>query len=432
MDAKSVASTSLMRGKSFGFLNLQDSLQVNGQQVRQPFQGFIVSSSPQAQDAFPIRSRSVQNSDVPVSFLDCHGKADMTNNSCDEDSSYAVGEHVDGNNESEKEKKESPWRRVKWTDQMVKLLITVVSYIGEDAGSDCGGGTRRISSVLPKKGKWKAISKVMAERGFHVSPQQCEDKFNDLNKRYKKLNDILGRGTSCEVVENPALLDLMDMSDKSKESVRKILSSKQLFYQEMCSYRNGNRLYIPHDQAIQKSLHLALRNSDELEFHEAEAYRSEIIDDEEENDASGCPNDNTEGKHALNEELGSARVPAKRKKPGEIEYLDSDYILNFQIATKKSALHDHARMNQVSGQGANGEWQGNLWFMSRSLQLEEQKLQIEAEMLDLEKQRLRWLRFSELEDRDLEKMRLENEYLKFENERIGLEIKRREMGGRAN
>jgi hypothetical protein len=82
--------------------------------------------------------------------------------------------------------------------------------------------------VLQKKGKWKSISKVMAERGFHVSPQQCEDKFNDLNKRYKRLNDMLGRGTSCQVVENPALLDVIDyLTEKEKDDVRKILSSKQ-------------------------------------------------------------------------------------------------------------------------------------------------------------------------------------------------------------
>lgn len=419
-----------MRGKSCGFLNLQNSMQVNGQHKLQPFQGLMASSNSQAQDAFPIWNRSVQKSDVPVSFLDCHGKADMTTYSCDEDSSYAVGEPADWNNE--KEKKESPWQRVKWTDQMVKLLITAVSYIGEDAGSNCGGGKRGISPILPKKGKWKAISRVMAERGFHLSPQQCEDKFNDLNKRYKKLNDILGSGTSCEVVENPALLDFMDMSDKSKESVRKILNSKQLFYQEMCSYHNGNRLYIPHDQAIQRSLHLALRNSDDLESPEAKTYRSGIIDDEEENDASDCPTDGTKEKHALNEDLGSLRAPSKRKKPGDLEYLDADYNSDFHIATKKSASYNHARMNQASGQGTSGEWQGNQWFMSRSFQLEEQKLLLGAEVLDLEKQRLRWLRFSELEDRDLEKMRLENKYLKLENERLGLEIKRREMGDHAN
>lgn len=65
---------------------------------------------------------------------------------------------------------------------MVRLLITAVSCIGEDAASDCGGKERRKFVVLQQKGKWKSISKVMANRAYHVSPQQCEDKFNDLNK----------------------------------------------------------------------------------------------------------------------------------------------------------------------------------------------------------------------------------------------------------
>ncbi|KAH0878124.1 hypothetical protein HID58_065518 [Brassica napus] len=116
----------------------------------------------------------------------------------------------------EKSTKGSPWQRVKWTDKMVKLLITAVSYIGDDSSMD--GGSRRKFAALQKKGKWKSVSKVMSERGYHVSPQQCEDKFNDLNKRYKKLNDMLGRGTSCQVVENPALLDSIGyLNDKEKD-----------------------------------------------------------------------------------------------------------------------------------------------------------------------------------------------------------------------
>lgn len=141
------------------------------------------------------------------------------------------------------------WHRVKWTEKMIRLLITAVSYIGDD---DVG---IRNCAMLQKKGKWKSVCKAMFDRGFQVSPQQCEDKFNDLNKRYKKLNDMLGRGTSCEVVENPALLNVIEfLTEKEKDEVRKVLSSKHLFYEEMCSYHNGNRLHLPDDPDLQKSL----------------------------------------------------------------------------------------------------------------------------------------------------------------------------------
>ncbi|KAF9605056.1 hypothetical protein IFM89_013726 [Coptis chinensis] len=78
-----------------------------------------------------------------------------------------------------------------------------VSYMGEDAAAaKCSNGGRKYA-IMQKKGKWKSVSKVMAERGYYVSPQQCEDKFNDLNKRYKRLTDILGRGTSSVLQPPP-------------------------------------------------------------------------------------------------------------------------------------------------------------------------------------------------------------------------------------
>lgn len=80
-------------------------------------------------------------------------------------------EGIHGHYEVGKGKKGLSWQRVKWTDKMVKLLITVVSYIGEDATFDNGCGRGKFT-VLQKngKGKWKYVSKVMAERGYHVSP----------------------------------------------------------------------------------------------------------------------------------------------------------------------------------------------------------------------------------------------------------------------
>nr|GMC51370.1 transcriptional regulator EFH1 isoform X2 [Ipomoea batatas] len=101
---------------------------------------------------------------------------------------------------------------MKWTDNMVRLLIMVVYYIGDEVGSE---------DVLQKKGKWKSVSRAMMERGLYVSPQQCEDKFNDLNKRYKRVNDIIGKGTACKVVENQTLLETLDLSPKMKEEAKR-------------------------------------------------------------------------------------------------------------------------------------------------------------------------------------------------------------------
>ncbi|KAL2503691.1 sequence-specific DNA binding transcription factor [Abeliophyllum distichum] len=179
-------------------------------------------------------------------------------------------------NDQSKGKKASPWQRVKWTDIMVRLMITSVSYISEEAASEYGGGVRRKYANLQKKVKWKLVSKVMAQRGHFVSPQHCEDKFNDLNNRYKRLNEILGRGT-CEVVENPMLLDMMDhIPTKTKEEVQKILSSEHLHYEEMCSYHNGNRLHLSPDPELQHSLRKALRSRDDNEQENANADINQV------------------------------------------------------------------------------------------------------------------------------------------------------------
>ncbi|VAH58006.1 unnamed protein product [Triticum turgidum subsp. durum] len=94
-----------------------------------------------------------------------------------------------------------PWSRMKWTDAMVRLLIAVVYNAGDDGEGVSAGGKAAAShshgkagasaaahgghgpqaAAQQKKGKWKSVSRAMVENGFKVSPQQCEDKFNDSN-----------------------------------------------------------------------------------------------------------------------------------------------------------------------------------------------------------------------------------------------------------
>ncbi|URE29512.1 hypothetical protein MUK42_36376 [Musa troglodytarum] len=223
----------------------------------------------------------------------------------------------------------------------------------------------------------------MAERGCYVSPQQCEDKFNDLNKRYKRLTDILGRGTSCKVVENPALLDRLNLSEKMKDDVRKILSSKHLFYEEMCSYHNCNRLNLPADPALQRSLQLALGSRDE---HDRRRGSHEDVDE----DDQSADGDDEEG--------------------------DAEEHNGLTID-----------MNQVFSEGSKSTLIQQHWVNSYPLQLEEKKLHIQAQMLELKKQRYKWQRFSKKKDRELNMMRMENERMKLENECLSLELRQKEM-----
>ncbi|KAH7663583.1 hypothetical protein IHE45_14G065800 [Dioscorea alata] len=434
-----VSSGNMMPGASYGVLDLHNSMHLHHQEhphqslhlhQQQPnhphHQASIVH--PPMHDVFPLTSMNhLHDSDKQPMIMD-YNKAERGKNSGsdDEDRSFNTEDGVNGNNDTGKGKKASPWQRMKWTDAMVKLLITVVSYIGEDL-SECSSGGRRKLALLQKKGKWKLVSKVMAERDCYVSPQQCEDKFNDLNKRYKRLNDILGRGTSCKVVENPALLDLMNhISDKAKDDVRKILSSKHLFYEEMCSYHNGNRLHLPPDPDLQRSLQVALRSGDE---HDTRRVLHEDLDEDDHQGAeSDDREDDVEDDSILHGDVGSTCFQKRMKLGSEFGDFSFGNILNAQDANKGGhPVGSSVDMNQAFPDSSKPTWAAKQWISSRSLQLEEQRLHIQAEMLELEKQRFKWQRFSKKKDRELDKMRMENERMKLENERLSLELKRREL-----
>ncbi|XP_052189070.1 uncharacterized protein LOC127799251 [Diospyros lotus] len=428
---------------SYGGVDLQGSIRVHHHQQHPlshhqqhhslPRQGLMVL--PSISENFPLTMASVQECDRTISLAD-FAKGERGKSSASDDDELSFTEDAsDGHNDPSKGKKGMPWQRVKWTDKMVRLLITAVSYILEEASVECGNGIRRKYANLQKKGKWKSVSKVMAERGHHVSPQQCEDKFNDLNKRYKRLNEVLGRGTSCQVVERPELLDMMDhLSDKAKEEVRKILSSKHLFYEEMCSYHNGNRLHLPHDPELQHSLRLALRSRDDDESNDARRHPQDDLDDDDQ-DAETDDSDEFGGNHALHSDqramYGMHGHSAKKMKQcqGHEDVSLENCLNSFDCNKAFSWNQQNAQgdMNQVLPEGSKSNLLQTRWIKYRALQLEEQNLQIQAQMLELEKERFKWQRFCRKKDRELEMMRLENERMKLENEHMTLELKRKQL-----
>ncbi|KAM7260208.1 hypothetical protein ACFE04_015949 [Oxalis oulophora] len=413
-------------GALYGGLDLQGSMRahyqpqnlLNMQQQQQQLQVNPRQGSLSIHEGFPLTMGTMHNTDQIMPVTE-RGKSSLS----DEEDPSLNDESCDGHIDA-KGKKDSPWQRVKWTDKMVRLLITAVSYLVEDGASDCPGIMRRKFTVLQKKGKWKSISKVMAERSFHVSPQQCEDKFNDLNKRYKKLNDIIGRGTSCQVVENPALLDTLEyLSEKEKDDVRKILNSKHLFYEEMCSYHNGNRLHLPHDLALQRSLRIALKSRDD---HDDDVRRP-YLDGDENDDEDDDFDENHQAAHGrIFGTIGGSSVKRSRQGPAH-EDICFGNSLNPQDGQKSSYPQFQISQPETNPESSNNPWLQKQWVKNRAVKIEEQKLQIQTEMLELEKQRFKWERFSKKKDHELELMRMENERLKLENERMSLELKRNEL-----
>ncbi|KAL8061056.1 hypothetical protein ABFX02_02G063900 [Erythranthe guttata] len=268
---------------------------------------------------------------------------------------------------------EQVWQRIRWTDDMVKVLIKVASYIAEIASPDCTDGETN-PLLTPIKGKWRSISNIMVERGYIVSPQQCEDKFNDLNKKYKRLSDLLGGHASCTVVENPLLMESMNIPEDSKEEIRKILTCKQLFYREMYSYHNKSTRFLPHDPPLQQLVRSTLKGKVKYESSQSQSLTLDM--------------------------------PAKRQKHGE-----GNCVIN------------------VVPEGIEGK--KSEWVVPWSVGLADKKLRMHNEMMELEKMKFEWVKVCQEEDKELERLKLENELIKIENERLEFQIMCRRQRGNA-
>ncbi|KAF5192724.1 sequence-specific DNA binding transcription factor [Thalictrum thalictroides] len=351
-------------------------------------------------------------------------------------------------------KKISPWHRMKWTDNMIRLLIMAVYYIGDDCSIDANDTSCTIKKkgggvVLQKKGKWKSVSKAMMEKGFYVSPQQCEDKFNDLNKRYKRVNDILGKGTACRVVENQSLLDTMDhLTTKLKEEVRKLLNSKHLFFREMCAYHNsgGGGGNVGGNQWLEAAAESSHHQQQQHCFHspengsvganpknrlETEGLKTvnggrEVVDvddedeDDDDNEDEEDDNDDEEeteggsggGRHEINGDENEL-VSRKRKR----REMFSSPLMKQMSCELVGVLQD----------GTKSPWERRQWMLSRMFQLEEQKVSCQYQAFELEKQRVKWLKFSAKKEREMERMKLNNERMRLENERMVLLLRNKEL-----
>lgn len=266
---------------------------------------------------------------------------------------------------------EQGWQRIRWTNEMVKILITAVCYY-DDVVSVEGSDFDWNHLLTPIKGKWRSVSRALVERGFLVSPQQCEDKFNDLNKKYKRLIQILGTDTSYNVVENPTIMEGINIPDESKDEVRKILTCKQLFFKEMYSYHSKNHKFLPHDAPLQKSMLAILTDTDHV--------------------TSGSP--------------------LKKRKPGQANGNLTDFTNILPGAMEEQELSELLRL--------------------QSLELEEKRLQIQMKMLKLEKKKFEWLKSCRHEDEELQQMMLDNKLMQLENERQAFMLKCRKRGTSRN
>ncbi|KAK9058822.1 hypothetical protein SSX86_023665 [Deinandra increscens subsp. villosa] len=346
--------------------------------------------------------------------------------------------------------KGSPWQRMKWTDNMVRLLIMVVFYVEDEVvsdqiqvqplGSDAaaakksggGGGGGGGGGVLQKKGKWKSVSRGMMERGFYVSPQQCEDKFNDLNKRYKRVIDILGRGTACKVVENQSFLESMDhLPAKLKEEAKKLLNSKHLFFREMCAYHNTTPTAIATDGGgsggggvvhgggccgggVVVAHHSSPPN--EQPPHKRQKCVHSIEDDGEEDDDG----DGYNYGYRDEEEDDGLRDRNRYRTVAEENEGEGD-------GNESAMRRFDGELSCVIGDLTKSVWEKKEWMRVKMVQLKEERLGFEGEGYELEKRRLQWVKFCWSREREMEEENMRNERMKIENERMVILLRQKEM-----
>ncbi|PQM42347.1 uncharacterized protein Pyn_18720 [Prunus yedoensis var. nudiflora] len=332
---------------------------------------------------------------------------------------------ADDNSNGDNKRKISPWQRMKWTDTMVRLLIMAVFYIGDEGGSegtDPTGKKKSVGGLLQKKGKWKSVSRAMMEKGFYVSPQQCEDKFNDLNKRYKRVNDILGKGTACRVVENQGLLEKMDLSPKMKEEVRKLLNSKHLFFREMCAYHNscGHGTVGGVSNGAHNSPPEVATEPSEIPAHQQQPQQQRCFH-------------SSENAHVVANSGRSETEASKMAKGGsggedeDEDYEDDDSEDEDEDEEEVVEVGPGSRVRGVLQDASKSPWEKKQWLKTRLIQLEEQQVSYQYQSFELEKQRLKWIKFSGKKERDMERAKLENERRRLENERMLLLVRKKEL-----
>ncbi|KAL1193937.1 hypothetical protein V5N11_032057 [Cardamine amara subsp. amara] len=378
-------------------------------------------SQPPMKSLYPYASKPKQ-----LSPISCGGGGGDDE---DRGSGSGSGCHPEDSAGTEGKRKLSPWHRMKWTDTMVRLLIMAVFYIGDEAGladpidakkkSSGGGSSGGGGAMLQKKGKWKSVSRAMVEKGFSVSPQQCEDKFNDLNKRYKRVNDILGKGTACRVVENQGLLETMDhVTPKLKDEVKKLLNSKHLFFREMCAYHNSCGHLGGHDQPQQNPISVPVQQIQQRPpeqqscFHAVEAGKmARIVESEAEEEVESDMAEDSESEMEEEEEEEEEEEVETRKK-------------RKVSAAVKRLREEAARVAEDTGKSA---WEKKEWMRRKALEVEEKKIGYEWEAVEMEKQRVKWLRYRSKKEREMEKAKLENQRRRLETDRMILILRRREI-----
>ncbi|KAK8999847.1 hypothetical protein V6N11_065339 [Hibiscus sabdariffa] len=185
---------------------------------------------------------------------------------------------------------------------------------------------------------------------------------------------------------------------------------------------------IQHQHAQQKCLHSpdnarisgnsesklgTVVGSEEEDDDEVEDDETDEDDDKDEETMDGhSRGPNGHGDDEENEEKSSR----KRPKNEAVSVSLSPFMLQLKSEVVK-----------VIEDGSKSAWEKKNWMKMRAMELEEQQVRYQCQAFELEKQRLKWVRFSGKKEREMEKAKLENERQRLENERMALIVRQKEL-----
>ncbi|KAL0333428.1 UNVERIFIED_CONTAM: hypothetical protein Sangu_1499000 [Sesamum angustifolium] len=318
-------------------------------------------------------------------------------------------------------RKMSPWQRMKWTDNMIRLLIMVVYYVGDEVvseGNDPASKKKGGGGALQKKGKWKSVSQVMTEKGFNVSPQQwncvpCggepepagyngpfvtqDEGRSEEIAQFQALvfQEMCAYHNSCGHGSGAGVSGVGGVENSPPEAAAEPSQSQLQARQQRCLHSTGNAPFSTNlNRGENEASKLAKMTSDEDDEDEDDE------DDEEDESGVGSESHETD-ERSLRKRKGTYHSPL-------IQQLDAE-LVNMLQDRRKSPFEKRQ------------------WMKSKLTLLDEEHVSIQYQGLELEKQRLKWLKFSTKKEREMEREKLMNERLKLENERMVLLIRQQEL-----
>ena len=150
-------------------------------------------------------------------------------------------------------------------------------------------------------------------------------------------------------------------------------------------------------------------------------------DDEDEDEIVGVREKEQGHKEDDNGDVKSSRKMPRKDDKGDEKSLRKRPRKGTLVLSSPLIQQLNTELVSVVQDGTKSLSEKGQWMKSRLLQLEEQRVSYQFEAFEIEKQRLKWVKFSTKKERKMERDKLKNERMRLENERMLLLLRQKEL-----